>query len=125
MLLLLLLPTLAVLPRLSLNPFAATACEISGLKDARTRLQTVYLAGPITPTSSAMRFHENPVTCQCEKENKKADGFHIWHLYWSFLSDTAAVKGLSCFALTAISHRNKRQLKDLCTHLLAGKKKCG
>ena len=24
------------------NPFAATACKISGLKDARTRLRTVY-----------------------------------------------------------------------------------
>ena len=26
----------------TINPFAAPACKISGLKDARTRLQTVY-----------------------------------------------------------------------------------
>ena len=29
--------------RPSLNPFTATACQISGLNDALTRLETVYL----------------------------------------------------------------------------------
>ena len=27
----------------NINPFTAPACKISGLKDARTRLQTVYV----------------------------------------------------------------------------------
>ena len=45
-----------------------------------------------TSTFSAMRFDENPFTCQCEKENKKVSGFQISHFYWSFSSNTMAVK---------------------------------
>ena len=53
-----------------------------------------------------MRFDENPFTChcehasanmplrtcQCEKEDKKVEGFQISHFYWFFLSDVMAVK---------------------------------
>ena len=54
------------------NPFTAAACKLSGLKDARTRQQTVYFRSFNTSTFSAMRFDgENPFTCQCQKEDKK------------------------------------------------------
>ena len=54
-----------------INPFTAAACNISGLNDARIALEvdvigpekyTVYFSGPITSTSNAMRFDENPFT---------------------------------------------------------------
>ena len=32
----------------------------------------------------ARRFNENLFTYQCEKEDKKAEGFQISHFYWSF-----------------------------------------
>ena len=41
-----------------------------------------------------MHFDENPFTCQCEKEDKKAEGFQILHFYWLFSSDIVAVTGL-------------------------------
>ena len=47
-----------------------------------------------TFTFSATRFDENPFTCQCEKEDKKAEGFQISLSYWSFTNDVTAVKGL-------------------------------
>ena len=54
-------------------------------------------SGPISITSSfnAMDFGDNPLTCQCEKEVKKAEGFLILHFYGSFSSDIMAVKGLT------------------------------
>ena len=42
-----------------------------------------------------MSFDENRLTCQCEKENKTAEGFQISHYCWLFSSDMA-VKGLGC-----------------------------
>ena len=47
----------------------------------------------ITSDFNAMRFNDNPFTCQCEKEKKNAYGFQTSHLYWSFLNDIIAVKG--------------------------------
>ena len=44
---------------------------------------------------NAMRFDENPFTRQCEKENKKAEGFQISHFYWPFSSDIMPAKGLN------------------------------
>ena len=47
------------------NPFTAPACNISGLKDARGRLQTVYF--PVlykTSTFNAVRLDGDPFTCQ-------------------------------------------------------------
>ena len=41
-------------PSLVLNPFTAPACKVSGLKDARTRLQTVYL--PVLPFNFDISF---------------------------------------------------------------------
>ena len=58
-----------------LNPFTAPACTISGLKDARTRLQFFYIPTYMlhnTSTFSVMRHDENLFTCQCKKEDKKA-----------------------------------------------------
>ena len=43
-----------------------------------------------------MCFDENPLTCQCEKEDEKAEGFQMSHFYWSFSSDIMAIKGLKC-----------------------------
>ena len=50
----------------SLNPFTATACKPSRLKDARTRLWKVF-SSPITSTFDVLRFHDYPFTCQCKK----------------------------------------------------------
>ena len=77
----------------AVNPFAAPACNISGLKDAGTRSIFSCL---ITSTFSGMRCDENPFTCQCEKEDKKAEGFQISHLCGSFSNEILAAKGLSC-----------------------------
>ena len=55
--------------KLGVNPFTAPACTISGLNDARTRLKKQYIFWSYnTYTFNAMRFDENPLTCQCEKE---------------------------------------------------------
>ena len=50
-----------------------------------------------------MRFDENPFTCQCEKEDKKTDGFQILHFYWLVLSDIMVVKGLLCLDQKGVS----------------------
>ena len=44
--------------------------------------------------SGPMCFDENPFTCQCEKGNKKAEGFQISHFYRSFSNEIMEVKGL-------------------------------
>ena len=67
-----------------INPLSAPACTFSGLKDAQTRLQTVYFQSYNTSTLSGMRFDENPFMCLCGKEDKKAEGFQISHFYGSF-----------------------------------------
>ena len=54
-----------------------------------------------TCTFSAMRLDEKSFTCQCKKEDKKAEGFQILHFHWSFSSDIMAVKGLTV-TLTSI-----------------------
>ena len=54
-----------------INPFTAPACKISGLKDARTRLQTVDFRSNNATTFNATRFDGNPVTSQCEKKAKR------------------------------------------------------
>ena len=52
------------------NPFTAPACQISGLKDARMRMQTVYFQSCNSSTSNVLNFDENGFTCQSEKEDK-------------------------------------------------------
>ena len=58
----------------SFNPFTAPACNISGLKDAGTCLQIVYIFWSFNTTTFnvIICFDENPFTFQCEKEDKKA-----------------------------------------------------
>ena len=54
----------------TINPFTAPACKISGLKDARKHLQTVYF--PVL-WRCATCFDENPFTynyASAKKENK-------------------------------------------------------
>ena len=42
-----------------------------------------------------MCFHEDSITCSCEKENKKiSEKFQILHFYWSFSNSIMAMKGL-------------------------------
>ena len=77
---------------MKINPFAAPACKMSGLKDARK--QCIFRSYG-SSTFNVIRFDENPFICLCEKEDKKAEGFQIWHFYWSFSNDILAVKGLS------------------------------
>ena len=59
-----------------LNPFTAPVSQISGLNGARTRLQTVFFflffsRSCYTSTFNAMRFDENPFSCQCKNERQK------------------------------------------------------
>ena len=55
---------------------------------------SIFSGAIIQSTFSAVSFDEDPFTCQCEKDDKKAEGFQILHFYWSFSSDIMAVKGL-------------------------------
>ena len=68
------------------------ACKISGLNGAPANS---IFSGPITSILNCMHFDGDPLTCQCEKQNKKVEGFQISHFYGSFSNDTMAVKGLS------------------------------
>ena len=54
-------------------------------------------------TLNALNFDKNPFTCQCETEDKKAEGFQISHFYWPFSSDIVAVKGLRCSSSLLLS----------------------
>ena len=76
-----------------LTPSLPQPVQFPGLNGARTRLQTVDFL--VTSTFNAMRFDENHFTRQCEKEDKKTEGFQISHFYGSFSSDVMAVKGLN------------------------------
>ena len=61
----------------TINPFTAPACKISGLKDARTHLQTVYF--PVL-WRCATCFDGNPFTynyASAKKENKNLTGFRF------------------------------------------------
>ena len=81
-----------------LNPFSTTICNVSGLKVNGKSLQTVYflLALCITSTFNAMRFDENPLTCQREnRRRKRLKGFEFRILIGRFSNDTMVVKGLN------------------------------
>jgi len=73
----------------------------------RTSKQSIFRSRN-TPAFSAMRFDENPFTCYCVKEKKRASGFEILHLYLSFSSDIVAVKGLMKDDVRFISYRDCR-----------------
>ena len=55
--------------------------------------QSIF-SGPITSVLNAMRFNGDLFTCQCDEEDKKAEGFQISNCYCSFSSDVVAVKVL-------------------------------
>ena len=60
--------------RLVINPFTSPACKISGLKDVRIEAPSnIYIFRSYNPpTFNATRFEENPFTCHCKKQNRKA-----------------------------------------------------
>ena len=74
-----------------INSFTAQACTISGLKDAHVFFFFFFFLN--TSIFSAMRVDKNPLRCQFEKDNKKAEGFQISHFDWSFSNDIMAAKG--------------------------------
>ena len=79
------------------NSFTAAACNISGLKDARTRLWTVYFPFQSCNYLLSMLCVLMKILLHTsgEKKTKRLKGlFQILHFKWSFLSDTRAVKGL-------------------------------
>ena len=77
-----------------LTPSLPQPVKISGWK-MHGRACKQYISRFYNPsTFSAIRYDESPFTCHCEKENQKAYGFQISDFYWSFWSDTMAVKGL-------------------------------
>ena len=56
-------------------------------------------SGPIKSTLNAMRFGENPFTCQCktkreEKKSGRLNGLKFYS-YWSFSNDIMAAKELT------------------------------
>ena len=63
----------------SINPFTAPACKMFGLKDARTRQQTVYFQSCNTSTFNdiIMPFNENPFTCSAKKKTKRVSVFAV------------------------------------------------
>ena len=75
------------------------------------------ISGPTTSIFNAMRFDENPFTCQCEKEDKKAYSFQISHFSGAFSNHIMAVKGLKLSTIkngkTYISTRHKNWYKTL------------
>ena len=91
-----------------INPFIAPACKDSGLKDALTRLQTVCFRSYSTSICNAVRFDESPFTCQCEEEDKKAEGFQVSHFYGLSSNDIMAVKEL----IIIIIIRRRRRRRD-------------
>ena len=58
-------------------------------------MKSQIFSGPVTSRFNAMRFDENPFTCQYEKENRKTERFQNSHFYGSFSNDVMAVKGLN------------------------------
>jgi len=77
-----------------LNPFTATACTISGLKNATTHLQTIFSGHTAHLLSMLCILMKILSHASAKKEDKNDQGFQIWHFYWSFSSDIMAVKGL-------------------------------
>ena len=65
-----------------------------------------------------MRFDENLLQSQCEKENKKAERFQILHFYWLFSSDIMAVKGLIDITRTkvACSRHPRNNMKEVASN---------
>ena len=47
-----------------------------------------------------MHFDGNPFTRRFEKEDRNAEGFQIWHFYWSFSCDIMVVNGLQIGTFT-------------------------
>ena len=76
------------------NPFTAPACKTSGVNVARTRLAKQYTFHSCNIYFQCYAFWWKTFHMPVRKEDKKASGFHISHLYWSVLSDTMAVRGL-------------------------------
>ena len=57
----------------SVNPFTAPACKMSGLKDARTCLHAGSIfSGPVTSNFNAACFYGDPFIRLFEKEDKEA-----------------------------------------------------
>ena len=71
------------------NTFTSPACKISGLKEARTCLQTVYFW-----SYKHIYFWWKPTDMPVQKRKQKGLRVKISHIYWSFSSDTMAVRGL-------------------------------
>ena len=77
--------------------FTAPVCKISGLKDALTCPQMVYIfSGTVTLTFSAMCFDENPFTYHCYQCEKEWTGVRVSNLAVLLVvfKWTSAVKGL-------------------------------
>ena len=61
----------------AINPFAAQACIISGLKSARRRLQRVYFPGPISNLLSVLCVLMQTLSGVMRK--RKQECFRIWN----------------------------------------------
>ena len=92
-------PASLVIPKpVYFNPFTAPACQIAGLKNARTHLQTVYF--PVTFLAHRLSGPHVLMTILSHASAKKKTKrllkkwFQIWPFYWSFPCDIMAVNGL-------------------------------
>ena len=63
------------------NPFAAPACTISGLKDARVHLQIVYFPVLWLIYFRCLMKILSHASFREKRKDKKAQGFHVWHFY--------------------------------------------
>ena len=66
----------------NINPITASACKISGLKNAHIHACTQCTWWSYNKsTFNTAGFHRNPFMCSCEGESR----FHTWCFYGSFL----------------------------------------
>ena len=62
------------------NPFTATACKTSELKEARKRPANNIFSGPLTSIFNVLSFHHYPSTRLWKKKKKKKKGLKVWNL---------------------------------------------
>ena len=92
------------------NPFTATACEISGLKAARTRLQTVLFSDPITHLLSMLCVLINPFNMPERNRRKKkgwgVSNFALFLVVFKWHRDSEGVKQGFIYFIYCVHHRS-------------------
>ena len=76
-------------------PCNHTLCQSFRAESCTDMPASSIFSSPVMSIFSAMHFDvPSSSTCQCEKEDRKAEGFQILHFYCSLSNDILAVRGL-------------------------------